>query len=79
MRYFREEMLITLGTSSSEAVLAPLMLKLEQLGCERVIVGMVMPAGYTFNAGGTAIYLSHGRDLHCPGHQYAPRACATRS
>jgi aerobic C4-dicarboxylate transport protein len=60
MRYFREEILVTLGTSSSEAVMAPLILKLEQLGCERSIVGMVMPAGYTFNAGGTAIYLSMG-------------------
>ena len=60
LRYLREEILITLGTSSSEAVLAPLILKLEQLGCERSIVGMVMPAGYTFNAGGTAIYLSMG-------------------
>jgi len=60
LRYFREEILITLGTSSSEAVMAPLMLKLEQLGCERSIVGMVMPASYTFNAGGTAIYLAMG-------------------
>jgi len=60
LRYFREEILITLGTSSSEAVMAPLILKLEQLGCQRSIVGMVMPAGYTFNAGGTAIYLSMG-------------------
>jgi Na+/H+-dicarboxylate symporter len=60
LRYFREEILITLGTSSSEAVMAPLMLKLEQLGCEQSIVGMVMPAGYTFNAGGTAIYISMG-------------------
>ena len=60
LRYLRDEIVITLGTSSSEAVMAPLILKLEQLGCERSIVGMVMPAGYTFNAGGTAIYLSMG-------------------
>jgi len=60
LRYLREEILITIGTSSSEAVLAPLMLKLEQLGCAESIVGMVMPAGYTFNADGTAIYLSMG-------------------
>ena len=58
--YLREELLITAGTSSSEAVLAPVMLKLEQLGCAEPIVGMVMPAGYTFNADGTAIYLSMG-------------------
>ena len=60
LRYMREELLITLGTSSSEAVLAPLMIKMEKLGCEESIVGMVMPAGYTFNADGTAIYLSMG-------------------
>ncbi len=60
LRYIREEILITAGTSSSEAVLAPLMLKLEQLGCSESIVGLVMPAGYTFNADGTAIYLSMG-------------------
>ena len=60
MRYLREEILITAGTASSEAVLAPVMLKLEQLGCEEAIVGMVVPAGYTFNATGTAIYLSMG-------------------
>lgn len=60
VRYIRDEILITFGTSSSEAVLAPLMLKLEQLGCDKSVVGMVMPAGYTFNADGTAIYLSMG-------------------
>ena len=58
--YIRDEVLITAGTSSSEAVLAPLMLKLEQLGCSEPVVGMVMPAGYTFNADGTALYLSMG-------------------
>ncbi len=58
--YIRDELFITFGTSSSEAVLAPLMRKLEQLGCDRTVVGMVMPAGYTFNADGTAIYLSMG-------------------
>ncbi|HZP05994.1 MAG TPA: C4-dicarboxylate transporter DctA [Terracidiphilus sp.] len=60
LKYIGEELLITLGTSSSEAVLAPLMMKLEQLGCDKTVVGMVMPAGYTFNADGTAIYLSMG-------------------
>jgi Na+/H+-dicarboxylate symporter len=60
LAYIRDELLITAGTSSSEAVLAPLMLKLEQLGCAEPVVGMVMPAGYTFNADGTAIYLSMG-------------------
>lgn len=60
LRYIGEELLVTLGTSSSEAVLAPLMIKLEELGCDKTVVGMVMPAGYTFNADGTAIYLSMG-------------------
>ena len=60
LAYLRDELLITAGTSSSEAVLAPVMLKLQQLGCAEPIVGMVMPAGYTFNADGTAIYLSMG-------------------
>jgi aerobic C4-dicarboxylate transport protein len=60
LRYLREELLITAGTSSSEAVLAPVMLKLERLGCAEPIVGLVMPAGYTFNADGTAIYLGMG-------------------
>ncbi len=57
LRYIREEILITLGTSSSEAVLAPLISKMERLGCAKPVVGMVMPAGYTFNADGTSIYL----------------------
>ena len=57
LRYIREEILITLGTSSSEAVLAPLITKMERLGCAKPIVGLVMPAGYTFNADGTSIYL----------------------
>jgi Na+/H+-dicarboxylate symporter len=60
LRYLREELLITFGTSSTEAVLAPLMMKLEKLGCDKTVVGMVLPAGYTFNADGTAIYLSMG-------------------
>jgi aerobic C4-dicarboxylate transport protein len=57
LRYIWAEILITFGTSSSEAVLAPLMTKMERLGCAKPVVGMVMPAGYTFNADGTSIYL----------------------
>jgi Na+/H+-dicarboxylate symporter len=60
LRFIREELLVTFGTSSTEAVLAPLMAKLEGLGCNKSIVGMVLPAGYAFNADGTAIYLSMG-------------------
>jgi aerobic C4-dicarboxylate transport protein len=58
--YIRDEILITAGTVSSEAVLAPLMAKLQRLGCAEPIVGMVMPAGYAFNADGTNIYLTLG-------------------
>ncbi len=57
-RYFKEEILITLGTCSTEAVLPRMMIKLERLGCERSVVGMVLPTGYTFNADGTCIYLT---------------------
>jgi aerobic C4-dicarboxylate transport protein len=60
LRYIGDEILITAGTASSEAVLAPLMVKLQQLGCAEPVVGVVMPAGYAFNADGTAIYLSMG-------------------
>lgn len=56
----REELLIAGATSSSEPVLAPVMLKLEKLGCAETVVGLVMPAGYAFNADGTAIYLGMG-------------------
>jgi len=60
LRYIKEEILITFGTSSSEAVLAQVMEKLERLGCATPVVGMVMPAGYTFNADGSSIYLTMG-------------------
>jgi aerobic C4-dicarboxylate transport protein len=60
LRYIGDEIVITAGTASSEVVLAPLMAKLQRLGCAEPVVGMVMPAGYTFNADGTAIYLSMG-------------------
>lgn len=56
--YIREELLIVLGTSSSEAALPTLMEKLEKMGCSRSVVGLVVPAGYSFNLDGTTIYLS---------------------
>lgn len=56
--FVREELLIVLGTSSSEAALPALMDKLERMGCEKSIVGLVVPAGYSFNLDGTTIYLS---------------------
>jgi aerobic C4-dicarboxylate transport protein len=58
LSYLREELLIVFSTSASEAVLPQVMHKLEAIGCPRTVVGLVMPAGITFNADGTAIYLS---------------------
>jgi aerobic C4-dicarboxylate transport protein len=58
IRYIREEIFVAFGTSSSESVLPRLMAKLEALGVDRSIVGLVVPAGYSFNLDGTAIYLS---------------------
>ena len=58
LKYIREELLIVLGTSSSEAGLPSLMEKLERMGCPKPIVGLVVPAGYSFNLDGTTIYLS---------------------
>lgn len=56
--YLRAELLIVLGTSSSESALLPLMQKLERLGCSRSVVGLVVPSGYSFNLDGTNIYLT---------------------
>lgn len=58
LRYIKDEILITFGTASTEAVLPQMMIKLERLGCRKSVVGMVLPAGYTFNADGTSIYLT---------------------
>ena len=58
LRYLREELLILLGTSSSETVLPQLMQKLERLGCSKSVVGLVVPAGYSFNLDGTNIYMT---------------------
>jgi aerobic C4-dicarboxylate transport protein len=58
LRYFKDEILVTLGTCSTEAVLPRMMVKLEKLGCEKSVVGMVLPTGYTFNSDGTCIYLT---------------------
>jgi aerobic C4-dicarboxylate transport protein len=58
LRYVKDEILIVLGTSSSETVLPKLMEKLQKLGCSKPIVGLVLPTGYSFNLDGTAIYLS---------------------
>ena len=58
LNYIKEELLIVLGTSSSEAALPSLMEKLEKMGCAKPVVGLVVPAGYSFNLDGTTIYLS---------------------
>jgi Na+/H+-dicarboxylate symporter len=58
LKYFRDEILIVLATSSSEPVLPRLLTKLERLGCERGVVGLVVPTGYSFNLTGTAVYLT---------------------
>jgi aerobic C4-dicarboxylate transport protein len=56
--YIKDELLIVLGTSSSESALPQLMVKLERLGCSRSVVGLVVPTGYSFNLDGTNIYMS---------------------
>lgn len=58
LSYIKEELLIVLGTSSSEAALPNLMEKLELMGCSKSVVGLVVPTGYSFNLDGTTIYLS---------------------
>ena len=58
LRYLKEELLLVLGTSSTETVLPQVMAKLEALGCSKTVVGLVVPTGYSFNQDGTSIYLS---------------------
>jgi len=58
LKFIKEEILIVWGTSSSESVLPPMMEKMEKFGCSKSVVGLVIPAGYSFNLDGTTIYLS---------------------
>lgn len=58
MRYIRSELLLVVGTSSSESVFPQLLSKLEQLGIQRSVVGLVLPAGYSFNHDGTCLYFA---------------------
>jgi aerobic C4-dicarboxylate transport protein len=58
VRYIKDELLIVLGTSSSESALPSLMAKLERLGCSKQVVGLVVPTGYSFNLDGTNIYMT---------------------
>ncbi len=58
LKYIKEEILIVLGTSSSESVLPRVMAKLEHLGCARRVVALVVPTGYSMNLDGTSIYMA---------------------
>jgi aerobic C4-dicarboxylate transport protein len=58
LAYIKDELLIVLGTSSSESALPSLMEKLERLGCSKSVVGLVVPTGYSFNLDGTNIYMT---------------------
>jgi aerobic C4-dicarboxylate transport protein len=58
IKYIKEELLLVLGTSSSESALPSIMQKLEKMGCSKSVVGLVIPTGYSFNLDGTSIYLS---------------------
>jgi aerobic C4-dicarboxylate transport protein len=58
LKYLKEEIFIVIGASSSEAVLPSVMEKLEQAGCEKSVVGLIIPTGYSFNLDGSSIYLS---------------------
>ena len=71
IRYIKEELLIVLGTSSSESVLPRMMAKLENLGVKKSTVGLVIPTGYSFNLDGTSILPDDGRRVRRAGHQHA--------
>src|SRR5476649_1036706 len=58
INYIKEELLIVLGTSSSESALPRMLDKMERIGCEKSVVGLVIPTGYSFNLDGTSIYLT---------------------
>jgi len=58
LKYIREELLLVLGTSTTETVLPRMMEKLQKIGCSKAVVGLVLPTGYSFNQDGTSIYLS---------------------
>jgi aerobic C4-dicarboxylate transport protein len=58
LKYIRQEILVVLGTSSSESVLPSMISKMEKFGCSKSVVGLVIPTGYSFNLDGTSIYLS---------------------
>lgn len=69
IRYIREELLIVLGTSSSESALPRMLDKMEKLGCRKSVVGLVIPTGYSFNLDGTSILPDDGGGVYRPGDQ----------
>jgi aerobic C4-dicarboxylate transport protein len=79
LRYIGEEILIVLGTSSSESALPRIMAKLERLGCARSVVGLVVPTGYSFNLDGTSIYMTMAGDVRRTGEQRSSDAQDRRS
>ena len=74
--YIKDELLIVLGTSSSESALPQLMEKLERLGCSKSVVGLVVPTGYSFNLDGTNIYMTLGDAVHRAGARRRPHVPA---
>jgi aerobic C4-dicarboxylate transport protein len=70
IRYIKEELLIVLGTSSSESVLPRMIAKLENLGCQESVVGLVISTGYSFNLDGTCIYLTIGGAVSGAGDEH---------
>ena len=77
--YFKEELLLILGTSTAEPALPGLMRKLEYAGVKKTTVGLVVPTGYSFNLDGAAIYLSLAGAVHRAGHQHRPVDSASSS
>ena len=65
--YIKDEIFLVIGTSSSESALPSMMRKLENYGCSKQVVGLVVPTGYSFNLDGTSIYLSM---VHCLSHKH---------
>jgi len=72
LSYIKDELLIVLGTSSSESALPSLMEKLERLGCSKSVVGLVVPTGYSFNLDGTNIYMTLATLVHCASARFRP-------
>ena len=71
LAYIKDELLIVLGTSSSETVLPHMIMKMVRLGASQSVVGLVIPTGYSFNLDGTNIYMNSGDAVSGPGHEHA--------